>query len=168
MRLPSHPLHRLAAATLLTGLAALLPSGSAGADAAPLTVAVSGNVAFSATIVVSCESPAVPSSDGVDIAGAATAEQHTLAVDGQGGASIQINDLADGSACSVTASGPEAAHLDAVDGGIALVGSDGQVRGVAVTVDRGTPVTAHLTFEIPAVIPTTVSPTATSDGNAAR
>jgi|GEM_PF-4784891 hypothetical protein len=136
----------------------------ASTEVAPLTVVVSGNgTAFSTDLVISCESPAAPSRDGVDIAGAATAERHTLAVPGQGSAQLHITDLADGSACSITASGSGAAHLDAVDGGTPLVGSDGQVRGVAVTVDRGTPVTAHLTFQIPAGIPATVAPTGATD-----
>ncbi|MEO6469232.1 MAG: hypothetical protein ABIP21_09030, partial [Acidimicrobiia bacterium] len=63
----------------------------------------------------------------------------------------------------VTTSGSGAAHLDAVDGGTPLVGSDGQIRGVAVTVDRGTPVTAHLTLVIPAATNAAVaSPLATT------
>lgn len=168
MRLPSPRAHRLAASVVVAGLGALVfsavPSAaSASADVAPLTVVVAGNgSAFSTDLVISCETPAAPSLSGVDIAGAATAERHTLSVPGQGGVQLQITDLADGSACSITASGSGAAHLDAVDGGTPLVGSDGQVRGVAVTVDRGNPVTAHLTFQVPAAILATVAPSATT------
>lgn len=169
LRLPSPRAHRLAATVVAAGLSALVLSGvtsgaGASAEVAPLTVVVSGNgTAFSTDLLISCETPAAPSRHGVDIAGAATAERHTLAVPGQGGVQLHITDLADGSACSVTASGSGAAHLDAVDGGTPLVGSDGQVRGVAVTVDRGTPVTAHLTFQVPAVIPATVAPLVPTD-----
>jgi len=168
LRLPSQLTERprfvkLAAALLVAALGAILPSAVSGAATAPLTVIVDANAAFDAELVLSCEAPAAPATQGVDIGGAATAQRHVLAVPGPGGVQIEISDLADGTACNITASGPEAAHLDAVDGGTTLVGSDGQVRGVAVTVDRGTPVTAHLTFMIPAVIPTTVPRTEAID-----
>ena len=168
MPLPSQLIHRprfakLSAALLVAALGAISPSAVSGASTAPLTVVVDANAALTAYLVISCEAPAAPAHHGVDIGGAATAERHKLAVPGQGGVQVSFSDLADGSACSVIASGPEAAHLYAVDGGIALVGSDGQVRGVAVTVDRGTPVTAHLTFVIPAVIPTMVPRTEATD-----
>ncbi len=175
MRLPSHRAHRIAAAALVAGLAALTVPGTAGATAGPLTVVVSGNgPAFGAEVVVQCESAPVPSADGVDIGGAARAERRTLAVAENGTATFQITDLADDTACTVTASGSGAALLDAVDGGTVLVGSDGQARGVAVTVDRGTPVTAHLTFEIPVMLPAPTSsttmpeaPNVTGSGSAA-
>lgn len=139
-------------------MSALMLPGIAGATEAPLTIVISGNgPAFGAVVVVTCESAPMPETDGVAIGGAARAERHTVAVAEGADATIQISDLTDGTACSVTASGSGAALLDAVDGGTALVGSDGQARGVAVTVDRGTPVTAHLTFEIPAVIPASTS-----------
>jgi hypothetical protein len=69
-----------------------------------------------------------------------------------GTTTLTIADLTAGTACSVSASGPTAADLGAVDGGTPLVGSDGQLRGVAVTVDRGTTATAHLTFTVPFAI----------------
>ncbi|MEP6625590.1 MAG: hypothetical protein ABJC79_14180 [Acidimicrobiia bacterium] len=172
MRLPSPRAHRLFATTcvaggLLTGLATMMPAGVAGAantDAGTsVNIVVDANVATTVGITVTCETPRVPTADDIDIAGAAMAERRTLSVPGQGGIRFQIADLTDGSACNVTASGPEAAHLDAVDGGVPLVGSDGQVRGVAVTVDRGTLVTAHLTFQIPVVIPATVPRTEATD-----
>jgi len=178
LRLPSQRANRLAATAcvasgLLAGLALLTMPRVAGAETtgtatAPLTVVVSANVAMNAELIFSCETPGAPATGNTNIAttfigGAATAERHTLAVPGQGGTELQISDLTDGTACNITASGPEAAHLDAVDGGIPLVGSDGQVRGVAVTVDRGTPVTAHLTFAIPVVIPATVPRTEATD-----
>jgi hypothetical protein len=157
----------LVATALVAGIGAFAVPGIAGASTAPLTVVVSANAAMTADLTISCESPSAPAKHGVDIAGAATAERHSLAVPGQGGVQFQISDLTTGSACAVTASGPGAV-LDAVDGGTPLVGSDGQVRGVAVTVDRGTPVTAHLTFQIPAVLPTAVPRTeATTATNAA-
>ena len=164
MRSPSHQAHLVAATVLAAGLCALSLPGIAhasgvGAGRPSVTVVVSGNgTPFRTNVVISCESPAAPAADGVDIGGAATAERHKLSVPGQAGVQLRISDLTDGSACSITASGSGAAHLDAVDGGTPLVGSDGQVRGVAVTVDRGTPVTAHLTFVIPAVIPATAAP----------
>lgn len=158
LRLPSHRAHRFAAAALVAGFGAVLLPGTAGATTTPLTIVVSGNgPAFGAEVVVTCESAPVPSTGGVDIGGAARAERHTVAVAEHGDATLQISDLTDGTACSVTASGLGAALLDAVDGGVALVGSDGQASGVAVTVDRGTPVTAHLTFKIPVVIPAPAS-----------
>ncbi len=168
MRLPSQLTERprfikLAATMLVAALSAIFPSAVSGAATAPLTVIVDANAAVDVELVLSCEAPAARPTHGVDIGGAATAERHALAVPGQGGVQVQISDLADGSACNITASGPEAAHLDAVDGGTTLVGSDGQVRGVAVTVDRGTPVTAHLTFVIPAAIPATVPRTEATD-----
>src|SRR6478736_1593040 len=77
-----------------------------------------------------------------------------------------------GAACSVTATGPTAADLGAVDGGTPLVGADGQLRGVAVTVDRGTTATAYLTFHIPFAIASSApnganTTTATGSGSAA-
>jgi hypothetical protein len=153
---------------LLTCLAPLMLPGiaaaeTAGEGTAPLTIVANANVATTIGIVLTCETPAAPATGNTDIGGAATAERYTLAVPGQGGTQLQITDLTDGTACNITASGPEAAHLDAVDGGTPLVGSDGQVRGVAVTVDRGTPVTAHLTFAIPVAIPAAVPRTEATD-----
>ena len=172
MRLPSQRAHRLAATTcvatgLLAGLTSLMLPGIAAArpvsGTAALTVAIDANSAAKVDLVLSCETPGVPATGRTEIRGAATAERHTLAVPGPGGILLQITDLTDGTACNITASGPGGAHLDAVDGGIPLVGSDGQFRGVAVTVDRGTPVTAHLTFAIPVVIPATVPRTEDTD-----
>ena len=76
-----------------------------------------------------------------------------------GTTTLTIADLTAGTACSVTASGPTAADLGAVDGGTPLVGADGQLRGVAVTVDRGTTATAHLTYTIPFAIASSASRT---------
>lgn len=155
---------------MAAGLGALTLSGVAGATVAsapapggPLTILVSGNGAtFSTNVDVACESPSAQDTGDVQIASAATAERRSVAVAGTT-ARFEISDLTDGSACSVTTSGSGAAHLDAVDGGTPLVGSDGQIRGVAVTVDRGTPVTAHLTLVIPAAINAAVaSPRATT------
>ena len=157
------------ATAVAAGIGALTLSGVAGAASAPvsggpLTIRVSGNgPAFSTNVEVTCESPAAPDTGDVQIGSAATAGRQAVDVAAGATASLQISDLTDGSACSVTTSGSGAAHLDAADGGTPLVGSDGQIRGVAVTVDRGTPVTAHLTFVIPAAIDAAVaSPLATT------
>ncbi len=164
-----HRAHRLLATAMVTGLGTFVFSGAvssgiAGASPAevPLTIVVSGDgAAFDTDVLVGCESPAAPRHDAtrgdVEIGGAATLERRSVEVPAAGAAQLQISDLTDGSACSVTASGSGAALLDAVDGGTPLVGSDGQIRGVAVMVDRGTPVTAYLTFTIPAVLPASVA-----------
>ena len=171
LRLPSHRAHRLVATAVAAGLGALALSGVAGAavssapaTAGPLTILVSGNgPAFSTHVDIACESPSARDTGDVQIGGAATAARRVVAVAAGATARLEISDLTDGSACSVTTSGSGAAHLDAVDGGTPLIGSDGQIRGVAVTVDRGTPVTAHLTLVIPAAINAAVdSPRATT------
>jgi len=160
MRSPSrsaHRLGRLAAALAVTGVVGVAGLGSAlpaGADdAATLTVVVAGHgPAFSGVVDVSCESPATPPADGVDIGTAARATRQDVSVPADGTTTFSIADLTAGTACAVTASGPTAADLGAVDGGTPLVGADGQLRGVAVTVDRGTAATAYLTFTIPFAI----------------
>ena len=147
MRLPSHRVHRLAATVVAAGLGALTLSGVAGAttpsataSSGPLVILVSGNgAAFSTQVEIACESPSARDTGDVQIGGAATAARQVVDVPAGATPSLKISDLTDGSACSVTTSGSGAAHLDAVDGGTPLVGSDGQIRGVAVTVDRGTP-----------------------------
>ena len=171
MRLPSKKrFPRLSALTFLAALGATALASPAGADAAALLVTVTGNgPAFHTTVDVSCESPAVRAAHGVDIAGAATATRHKVSVPAQRATTFTIDNLADGSACSITASASPNS-LSAVDGGTALVGSDGQLRGVAVTVDRGTPVTAHLTYTIPVVLESTAlhseaAPTTTTAGS---
>ena len=169
MSLPSLPACRvrcLTASLIVAGLSALTLSTAAGATdvtstpdsaAAPLTVVVSGTGgAFATSVVVSCETPTAPSHDGVEIGSAATATRHAVAVATNDSTTLTINDLTHGTACSVTASGAHAPDLQAVTGGVALFGSNGQLRGVAVTADRGTPVTAHLTFNIPAAIDSAV------------
>ncbi len=171
MRLPSHRAHRLVATVVAAGIGALTLSGVAGATVAaapapggPLTILVSGNgPAFSTNVNVACESPTAQDTGNVQIGGAATSGRQSVDVAAGATAHLEISDLTDGTACSVTTSGSGAAHLDAVDGGTPLVGSDGQIRGVAVTVDRGTPVTAHLTLVIPAATNAAVaSPLATT------
>ena len=171
LRLPSHRFHRLVATAVAAGLGALTLCGVAGAatvsastSGGPLTIVVSGNgSAFSTQVDIACETPSAPSSGDVQIGGAASAARRSIDVAAGATSRLEISDLTDGSACSVTTSGSGAAHLDAVDGGTPLVGSDGQIRGVAVTVDRGTPATAHLTFVIPAAINAAVaSPLATA------
>ncbi len=175
MRLPSTTRRtRLTALVFLAGLGLLATAPAAGADSAALVVSVSGHgAAFSTTIELTCESPAAPAADGVDIGGAAVAARHDISVPADGATSI-LADVADGSACAVTASGPQAAFLTAADGGTALVGADGHLRGVAVTVDRGTPVTAHLTYTVPVVLESTAprteaasTTTTTGSGSAA-
>ena len=84
-----------------------------------------------------------------------------------GTSTLTIADLTAGSACSVTATGPTAADLGAVDGGTPLVDADGQLRGVAVTVDRGTTATAHLTYTIPFAIASSASHTGATSTTAA-
>ncbi len=159
------------ATAVAAGIGALTLSGVAGATVAaapapggPLTILVSGNgPAFSTNVNVACESPTAQDTGNVQIGGAATSGRQSVDLAAGATAHLEISDLTDGTACSVTTSGSGAAHLDAVDGGTPLVGSDGQIRGVAVTVDRGTPVTAHLTFKIPAATNAAVaSPLATT------
>ncbi len=169
MSLPSLPACRvrcLTASLIVAGLSALTLSTAAGAadvtstpDSAPtpLTVVVTGiGGPFAVSVVVSCETPTASSHDGVEIGSAATASRHDVAVAANDSTTLTINDLTDGTACSVTASGEHAPDLQAATGGVELVGSNGRLRGVAVTVDRGTPVTAHLTFNIPAAIDSAV------------
>ena len=173
---PARRARRLTTSFFVVGLGLLAASLSSGAPAGAvqsgatsslLTVTVSGHgPAFLATIHVSCESPPARQPRGnVEIGSAATASRFPIPVPADGNVSFPINDLADGSACAITAAGRTASGLTAADGGTQLVGSDGQLRGVAVTVDRGTPVTAHLTFTIPAVtnaaVPQTEATTAT-------
>ncbi len=157
MRLPSTTGRtRLTVLAFLAGLCLVATAPAAGADSAALTISVSADgAAVSTSIELTCESPAVPPADGVDIGGAAVARRHDVSVPANGATSIVLDDIADGSACAVTAAGPQAAFLTAADGGTALVGADGHLRGVAVTVDRGTPVTAHLTYMVPVVLEST-------------
>jgi hypothetical protein len=161
MRLPSrtdrHP-RRVAGVVVASGIAlltVLAAAPTAGATDTPpaLAVVLDGRgAAFSGAVDVMCESPAVPEADGVDIGTAAHGAHLPFSVPADGTTTLTIADLSAGTACSVTASGPTAAHLGAVDGGTPLVGADGQLRGVAVTVDRGTTATADLTYDIPFAI----------------
>jgi hypothetical protein len=155
---------------------AIAPGAGAGTDVAPppaLTVVLDGHgAAFDGAVEIACESPAVAAAHGVDIGSALRTARETFSVPANGTSTLTIADLTAGSACSVTASGPTAADLGAVDGGIPLVGADGQLRGVAVTVDRGTAATAHLTFNIPFAIASSAphgasTTTATGSGSAA-
>jgi hypothetical protein len=161
MRLASRTDHRprrVAGVVVATGLALLASfvaaSGAGAADASPaVAIVLDGNgAAFTGRVEIMCESPVLPAADGVDIGSAARATREPFSVPADGTTTLTIADLTAGSACSVTASGPTAADLGAVDGGTPLVGADGQLRGVAVTVDRGTTATAHLTYTIPFAI----------------
>ena len=149
---------RVAGVVVASGLALLgsfvAASAADAVDAKPSVAVVldGGGAAFSGAVEITCESPVVAESDGVDIASATRATHEPFSVPAGGTSTITIADLSFGSACSVTASGPTAADLGAVDGGTPLVGADGQLRGVAVTVDRGTAATAYLTFNIPFAI----------------
>jgi hypothetical protein len=179
MRLPARTDRaRIAGCGVVAGLAlltAVVPFTTAAAAEPGSTLAVvvdGGGAAFRGRVEVTCESPAVPAARGVDIGSAATATRLPFSVPADGTTTLTIADLTAGSACAVTASGPTAAHLAAVDGGTRLVGTDGQLRGVAVTVDRGTAATAHLTYTVPFAIassePTgSTSTTATGSGSAA-
>jgi hypothetical protein len=181
MRLASHTDHRPrrgAGVVAVSGLALLVSAfiaPVAGATDAPasLAIVVDGRgAAFAGTVEVACESPAAPPADGVDIGSAATATRIPFSVPADGTTTLDIADLTAGTACSVTASGPTAVNLGAVDGGTPLVGADGQLRGVAVTVDRGTIAAAHLTYTIPFAIassapPGTSTTTAAGSGSAA-
>jgi hypothetical protein len=157
MRLPSRStrsIGRLAACAIASGLAIAGIASGAGADTGTgLTVVLDGHGGgFSGTVEIACESAAVPPADGVDIGSAVRSTRSDFSVPPAGTTTLTIADLSAGTACAVTATGPTAADLGAVDGGTPLVGSDGQLRGVAVTVDRGTTATAHLTYEIPFAI----------------
>jgi hypothetical protein len=158
---------------LVGAFAAVSPAGAA--DTAPaLAIALSGHgAAFDGSVDVMCESAPAPETDGVDIGTAARGAHLPFSVPAGGTTTLTIADLSAGTACSVTASGPTAAELGAVDGGTPLVGADGQLRGVAVTVDRGTAATAHLTYTIPFAIASSAphtggtSTTAAGSGSAA-
>ncbi len=175
MRLPSRSDHRtrLLAALAGLGIGVLALTGGAapaGASGAGLTVVVTGQGgAFSTTLEITCESPAPAATGGVELGSALTVTRRSVSVPADGTSMFTIADLTDGTACSVTASGPTAAHLGAVDGGTPLVGPDGRLRGVAVTVDRGTTATADLTFQLPVAIasavPRTESTTTTATGS---
>jgi len=161
MRLASrtdrHP-RRVAGVVVATGLAllgAFAAASTAGAADAPptLNVVLDGHgSAFDGAVDVMCESPSVPAADDVDIGSAARSAHVPFSVPSGGTTTVTIADLTADTACSVTASGPTAADLGAVDGGTPLVGADGQLRGVAVTVARGTTATADLTYTIPFAI----------------
>jgi hypothetical protein len=181
MRLASRTdrhLRRVAGVAVVSGLALVgsfaAACAAAAADSSPsVAIVLNGHgAAFAGTVEITCESPAVPAADGVDIGTAARATRQPFSVPADGTTTLTIADLTAGSACSVTASGPTAALLGAVDGGTPLVGADGQLRGVAVTVDRGTTATAHLTYDIPFAIASSVphganTTTATGSGSAA-
>src|SRR4051794_35449248 len=174
---PALPPRRVAGVVLASGLAVLatsLPPSVAGATTtSPLTIVVDGNgTSFDGTVEAVCESPTTPAADGVDVGSAARATRLPFSVPAAGATMLEIADLTDGTACSVTAAGPTAADLGAVDGGTPLVGTDGQLRGVAVTVDRGTTATAHLTYKVPFAIASSGphganTTTATGSGSAA-
>ena len=172
------PARRLAGVVLTSGLAvlatSLAPSVAGAAATSPLTIVVDGHgAAFDGSVEVTCESPTTaPAADGVDVGSAARATRLAFSVPSAGTTLLEIADLTDGTACSVTAAGPTAADLGAVDGGTPLVGTGGQLRGVAVTVDRGTAATAHLTYQVPFAIASSEphgahSTTAAGSGSAA-
>ena len=162
---PRRATRRLGLAVAALGIAALgLPATAtpAAADAAAPSLVVvvdGGGATFTTTIEITCESPAPPAADGVELGSAMTTARQDVAVDPSGPAVRTIADLTLGTACSVTTTGPTAAHLGAVDGGTQLVGTDGRLRGVAVTVDRGTTAIADLTFTFPAAVASSVSRT---------
>jgi hypothetical protein len=171
---------RVAGVLVASGLALLgsfaAASGAGATDTASppaLAIVLDGRgAAFDGAVEITCESPAVADAHGVDIGSAMRTTRAPFSVPSGGTSTLTIADLTAGSACSVTASGPTAADLGAVDGGIPLVGADGQLRGVAVTVDRGTAATAHLTFNIPFAIASSAphganTTTATGSGSAA-
>jgi len=171
------PARRLAGVVLASGLAvlatSLAPSVAGATATSPLTIVVDGNgAAFDGTVEVTCESPTTAPAAGVDVGSAARATRLPFSVPAAGATMLEIADLTDGTACSVTAAGPTAADLGAVDGGTPLVGAGGQLRGVAVTVDRGTAATAHLTYQVPFAIASSEphgahSTTAAGSGSAA-
>src|SRR3954470_10600835 len=134
MRLASrtdHHSRRVAGVVVASGLALLgtfvAASGAGAADASPaVAIVLDGRgAAFSGTVEIMCESPVVPAADGVDIGSAERATREPFSVPANGTTTLTIADLTAGSACSVTASGPTAADLGAVDGGTPLVGADG-------------------------------------------
>ena len=170
---------RVAGVLVASGLAlvaSFAAASVAGADTASppaLAIVLDGRgAAFAGAVEITCESPAVAAAHGVDIGSAVRSTRETFSVPTGGTSTLTIADLIAGSACSVTATGPTAADLGAVDGGTPLVGADGQLRGVAVTVDRGTTATAYLTFHIPFAIASSApkganTTTATGSGSAA-
>jgi hypothetical protein len=125
------------------------PAGAADRDS--LTIIVVGHgAAFTAQLEISCESPTrPPTADGTELGSALTTARTDVAVPADGFSVRTIADLTSDTACSVTAHGTSRTQLGAVDGGTPLVDGDGQLSGVAVTVDRGTTATASLTFTIP-------------------
>jgi hypothetical protein len=181
MRLPSRTDQRgrrgaglvvVAGVALLAAVVPVTPAAAADTHGALDVVLDGRGAAFAGAVTIACESPAAPSAGGVDIGSAATAARAPFSVPAGGTTTLTIADLTAGTACSVSAAGPTAADLGAVDGGTRLVGPDGQLRGVAVTVDRGTTATAHLTYTIPFAIASSEpdgssSTTATGSGSAA-
>ncbi len=144
---------RIPATLLVAGAAMLAPATGAAAAGPSVVVIVSADGgAFETTLDIACESPAVPAADGVEVISAATAGRHDVTVPSGASTQIALPELADGSACAITESGPTAATLAAVTGGLRLTGADGTLRGVAVTVVRGSTVTAHLTHSIPVLV----------------
>src|SRR6478735_4051143 len=144
----------VASGLALVGSFAAATVAGADTDSPPaLAVVLDGRgAAFDGAVEITCESPAVADAHGVEIGSAVRSTRDNFSVPTGGTSTLTIADLTAGSACSVTATGPTAADLGAVDGGTPLVGADGQLRGVAVTVDRGTTATAHLTYTIPFAI----------------
>ena len=179
MRPPSRSYHRTGrlfatAAGLGLGVLGLMAGAApAGATNSGLSVVVVGHGgAFSTTLEITCESPTPAATGDVELGSAMTATRESVSVPADGTSMFTIADLTDGTACSVTATGPTAANLGAVDGGTPLVGPDGRLRGVAVTVDRGTAATAHLTYKVPFAIASSEpqgahTTTATGSGSAA-
>ncbi len=157
-------------ATLLLLLAAPSTPAAAATDGT-LTILVAGHgAAFTADLHVACESAPPPAAaDGTELGSALTEARTEIPVPADGRAARTIADLSPGTACSVTAHGPTRALLGAVAGGTPLVDGDGQLSGVAVTVDRGTTATAGLTFTIPVEVasgvPRTESTTTTTAGS---
>jgi len=168
---------RSAAAAVLVGLGTLTTLGAStappagAADLSTVTIVVHGHGgAFTSDLQIDCESATPsPTTDGVELGSALTSARTSFEVPADGTVVHTIADLSAGTACSVTAHGPTRAALGAVDGGTPLVGSDGQLSGVAVTVDRGTTATASLTYTIPVEVasgvPRTESTATTTTGS---
>jgi hypothetical protein len=164
MRLPSIEHHRrrfLAAGAVATGALGLLatPAGAGPATDASLVVSVAADRPTAATVLVECESRAPAPVAGVDLAGVATADRRTVLVPAASEVQFPIDRLDDGAACAVT-DGGSSSRLVGAAGGVPLVDGSGHLRGVAVTVHRGTAVTAALTFSVPAAIASSGLPAA--------
>lgn len=157
------------ATTLLLLGAPATPAAAASGET--LTILVAGHgAAFAAELRITCESAtSSATTGGTELGSALTTARTGFTVPADGVVARTIADLTPGTACSVTAHGPTRTALGAVDGGTPLVDGNGQLSGVAVTVDRGTTATAGLTFTIPVEVasgvPRTESTTTTTAGS---